>query len=96
MRHVLLQIAASTGLLLLVGLWPREGHPVLPALPPGGDVGQAFGGEGWRIQPARQDRAVPPANPDAPGADRPARASGALFAVAAPPVAGCAPPAGRR
>lgn len=99
MRHVLLQIAASTGLLFLVGLWPREGHPVLLALPPGGDAGQAFGAAGWRIQSIRQLGPVPLvlASPDGPGADPAAlaRRARAVFAVAAAPMAECQPPEGR-
>jgi hypothetical protein len=51
MRHLLLQIAASAGVLLLAGLWPQTGRPFPPAPPPGGILQPAPPGEAWRIPP---------------------------------------------
>lgn len=94
MRTPLILLCASVLALPLAGLWPRAGHPVLLAMPPG-TAAAAFGLEGWRIQRMTQAGPFPIifAMPEHDAAEpaRLAAAAGALFVIAARPLAGCAP-----
>lgn len=95
MRTALGLLCASALALPLAGLWPRAGHPVLLAFPPGAEAGAAFGVEGWRVQalsdagPFRLVFAVP--EDGAADPTRLAATAGALLVLAARPMAGCAP-----
>ncbi|BDG74837.1 hypothetical protein [Roseomonas fluvialis] len=95
MRVALLQIGASTFMLLVLAMWPRAGQPILLVLPPGAPAGAAFAAEGWRVQ--RIAEAGPfrlvVATPDSAAGDAAVlrRASGAVLALAARALVACAP-----
>lgn len=95
MRLTFLQIAGSAVLLLLAGLWPRAGHPVLLVLAPGEIPAAAFATEGWRIQSVRGAGPLPLllAAPDSALADLAVlrHAAGAVLAVGTRAMAGCSP-----
>jgi hypothetical protein len=95
MRTAIGLLAASAMVLSLAGLWPRAGHPILLALPPGAAPAAAFGAEGWRVQHLMEAGPFPLilAMPEDRAADpaRLAAAAGALLVLAARPLAGCAP-----
>ncbi len=95
MRKAVGLLCVSVMVLPLVGLWPRAGHPVLLAFPPGAAAGGAFGVEGWRVLAFSEVGAfqlvfaVP--EEGSPSPTRYAAAAGALVVIAARPMANCSP-----
>jgi hypothetical protein len=95
-RTAILLLLLMTAGLGGLGLLPRQGHPVLLALPPGASAAGAFAAPGWRV--TRMDTAGPftllRAAPEAASADPTAlaRAAGAFLVLAADLRAACQPP----